>query len=100
MSCKSYYLISTKDLGSFCEGRAISHLWLSVCSAQCHASYILQVVPVEHVVVGEALPVEQVPDELAQVGVVWLLLKPQRSHIVLVRGELGCGTTSQIFRTD
>ena len=33
---------------------------------------------------------EELPDELAQVGVVRLLLKPQRSHIVVVGGKLSC----------
>lgn len=34
-------------------------------------------VPVEDIVVGEALPVEEVAEELAQVGVVGLVVEPQ-----------------------
>lgn len=49
-------------------------------------------VPVEDVVVGEALPVEEVAEELAQVGVVGLVVEPQRTAEVEVCGELGwCG---------
>ena len=32
---------------------------------------------------------EQVPDGLAEVGVVGLLLEPERPHVVVVRRELG-----------
>ena len=36
------------------------------------------------------LAVEEIPDELSQVSVVGLLLKPQRAHIVLVGCKLRC----------
>uniref|UniRef100_A0A8C7ZJ68 Uncharacterized protein n=1 Tax=Oryzias sinensis TaxID=183150 RepID=A0A8C7ZJ68_9TELE len=49
----------------------------------------LQHVPVEDVVVGEALPVEEVPEELPQVGVVGFVVEPQRAAQVQVGGELG-----------
>ena len=49
----------------------------------------LEHVPVEDVVVGEALPVEQVPEELPQVRVVGLVVEAQRAAEVEVRGELG-----------
>uniref|UniRef100_A0A3Q3VZT7 Uncharacterized protein n=1 Tax=Mola mola TaxID=94237 RepID=A0A3Q3VZT7_MOLML len=41
-------------------------------------------VPVEDIVVGEALSVEEVPEELAEVRVVWLVVKPQRAAEVQV----------------
>lgn len=34
-------------------------------------------VPVEDVVIGETLPVEEISEELAQVGVVRLIIEPQ-----------------------
>uniref|UniRef100_A0A3B3TJT8 Uncharacterized protein n=1 Tax=Poecilia latipinna TaxID=48699 RepID=A0A3B3TJT8_9TELE len=49
----------------------------------------LQHVPVEDVVVGEALPVEKVPEELPQVRVVGLVVEPQRATKVQVGRELG-----------
>uniref|UniRef100_A0A8C6WGI4 Uncharacterized protein n=1 Tax=Neogobius melanostomus TaxID=47308 RepID=A0A8C6WGI4_9GOBI len=39
----------------------------------------LEHVPVKDVVVGKALSVEEVPEELPQVGVVWLIVEPQRA---------------------
>ena len=44
-------------------------------------------VPVEHVVVGEALAVEEVPEQLAQIRVVGLVVEAQRPAEVQVRGE-------------
>ena len=52
----------------------------------------LQHVPVKDVVVGEALSVEQVPEELPQVRVVWLVVEPQGATQVQVSRELGCET--------
>jgi len=46
-------------------------------------------VPVEDVVVGEALPVEEVTEELTQVRVVRLVIEPQGAAEVEVCGELG-----------
>lgn len=41
------------------------------------ATHEFEHVPVEDIVVGEALPVEEVAEELAQVGVVGLVIEPQ-----------------------
>lgn len=41
-------------------------------------------VPVEDVIIGEALTVEEVAEELAQVGVVGLVIEPQRTAEVEV----------------
>ena len=49
----------------------------------------LEHVPVKHVVVGEALAVEQVPEKLPQVRVVWLVIKTQGATKVQVGGKLG-----------
>uniref|UniRef100_A0A3B3C0M2 Uncharacterized protein n=1 Tax=Oryzias melastigma TaxID=30732 RepID=A0A3B3C0M2_ORYME len=46
-------------------------------------------VPVENVVVGEALSVEKVPEELPQVRVVGFIVEPQRAAEVQVCGKLG-----------
>ena len=51
-------------------------------------TYIFHEVPVEHVVVGESLSVEQVPDQLSEVSVVRLLLEPEGPHVVVIGGEL------------
>jgi len=50
----------------------------------------LEHVPVEHVVVGEALAVEQVPEQLAQVRVVGLVVEAQGAAEVQVGGKLRC----------
>lgn len=52
----------------------------------------LQHVPVEDVVVGEALSVEKVPEELPKIRVVRLVIKPQRATQVQVSGELSWET--------
>ena len=52
-------------------------------------AYIFHEVPVENVIIWEALSVKEVSDQLSQVGVVRLLLKPEGAHIVVVGGELG-----------
>jgi len=59
-------------------------------SAKCYtvSYYLLHGIPVEDVIVGEALSVEEIADELAQVGVVRLLLEAQRAAVVQVSGEL------------
>lgn len=41
------------------------------------STHKLQHVPVKDVVIGEALSVEKVPEELPQIRVVWLVIKPQ-----------------------
>jgi len=46
-------------------------------------------VPVEDVIIREALSVEQIPDELPQISVVRLLLESQRTDVILVGGKLG-----------
>lgn len=53
-------------------------------------TYKLEHVPVEHVVVREALSVEEVSEELSQVRVVGLVVEAQRAAEVKVRGELRC----------
>lgn len=50
----------------------------------------LEHVPVEHIVVGEALSVEEVSEQLSQVRVVRLVVEAQRAAEVEVRGELRC----------
>jgi hypothetical protein len=55
----------------------------------------LEHVPVKHVVVGEALAVEQVSEELAQVRVVGFVVEAQRAAEVQVGGELGCGVRQE-----
>uniref|UniRef100_A0A3P9L8T7 Uncharacterized protein n=1 Tax=Oryzias latipes TaxID=8090 RepID=A0A3P9L8T7_ORYLA len=52
-------------------------------------TYKLEHVPVKDVVVGEALTVEKVPEELPQVRVVWFIVKAQRAAEVQVGGKLG-----------
>lgn len=50
----------------------------------------LQHVPVEDVVVGETLSVEKIPEELPEIGVVWLVVEAQRATQIQVGGEFGC----------
>uniref|UniRef100_A0A3Q2GS05 Uncharacterized protein n=1 Tax=Cyprinodon variegatus TaxID=28743 RepID=A0A3Q2GS05_CYPVA len=45
----------------------------------------LQHVPVKDVIIGKALSVEKVPEELPQIGVIRLIVKPQRA----TQGERG-----------
>lgn len=52
----------------------------------------LELVPVEHVVGGEALPREQVPEALSRVLVFRLVLKVQRAAEVQLRGTLSWQT--------
>jgi len=40
-------------------------------------TYKFEHVPIKHVVIGKALSVEQIPEELPQVRVVWLVIKSQ-----------------------
>jgi hypothetical protein len=53
------------------------------------STYEFEHVPVEDIVVGEALAVEQVPEQLPQVRVVWLVVKTQGATKVQVGGKLG-----------
>jgi hypothetical protein len=57
----------------------------------CWSSDLFDEIPVKDVVVREALAVEQIPDELAEVRVVGLLLETQRPAVVEISRELGCG---------
>ena len=54
------------------------------------STHKLEHVPVKDVVVGEALSVEQVSEQLSQVRVVRLVIEPQRATEVQVGGELRC----------
>uniref|UniRef100_A0AAY4C7L5 Uncharacterized protein n=1 Tax=Denticeps clupeoides TaxID=299321 RepID=A0AAY4C7L5_9TELE len=63
-------------------------------------TYEFEHVPVEDVVVGEALSVEEVPEELPQVGVVRLVVEAQGATEVQVGGELGCKKTEARMRQD
>lgn len=56
------------------------------------ATYKFQHVPVEHVVVGEALAMEQIPEKLPQVRVVRLVVKTQGTAEIQVCGKFGCKT--------
>lgn len=55
----------------------------------------LEHVPVKYIVVCEALSMEQVPEQLAQIAVVWFFLEPKRSTIVEIGCELARGTFAQ-----
>lgn len=57
----------------------------------------LQHVPVEDIVVGETLSVEKIPEELPEIGVVWLVIEPQRATQVQVGGELGYETQEEEY---
>uniref|UniRef100_A0A3P9J6W0 Uncharacterized protein n=1 Tax=Oryzias latipes TaxID=8090 RepID=A0A3P9J6W0_ORYLA len=63
----------------------MTHAFLRVSTV----TYKLEHVPVKDVVVGEALTVEKVPEELPQVRVVWFIVKAQRAAEVQVGGKLG-----------
>lgn len=41
-------------------------------------------VPVVHIIVGVALSVKEIPEQLSQVGIVWLVIKSQGSTEVQV----------------
>ena len=51
-------------------------------------AYVFHEVPVKDVVVGEALSMEEISDELSEVSVVRLFLEPQGPHIVVIGGKL------------
>jgi len=68
--------------------------WVCFC-LRASAPTKLEHVPVEDVVVGEALPVEQVSEQLPQVTVVWLLLKSERPTVVEIGGELTRSSLAQ-----
>ena len=63
-----------------------------------NVAYEFEHVPVEDVVVGEALAVEEVAEELSQVRVVGLVVEAQRATEVQVRGELGCKAKRDIVQ--
>lgn len=54
-------------------------------------TYKLEHIPVKDVVIGEALSVEEVSEELAEVRVVGFVIEPQRAAEVQVGGKLSCG---------
>ena len=56
---------------------------------QLVSAHVFHGVPVEDVVVRKALAMEQVSDELPQVGVVRLLLEAQGATVVEVGSKLG-----------
>lgn len=56
------------------------------------ATYKLQHVPVKDVVIGEALSVEKIPEELPKIWVVWLVIKTQGTTQIQVSGELSWKT--------
>ena len=45
-------------------------------------TYKLEHVPVKDVIVGEALSVEKVTEQLAEVGVIWLVVETKRAAII------------------
>mmetsp|Transcript_10209 Transcript_10209/g.27873 ORF Transcript_10209/g.27873 Transcript_10209/m.27873 type:complete len:271 (+) Transcript_10209:176-988(+) len=49
---------------------------------------ILQDCPVEHIVPNEPLSYEQIPEQLSQVGVVWLVVEPQTPRVLEVDDKL------------
>ena len=53
--------------------------------------------PVEHVVVLESLTDEQVAEDLAQVGVVWLVVEAEAAGVVEVDGKLVWKAAAQDF---
>lgn len=55
------------------------------------ATHKLQHAPVKDVVIGEALSVEKVPEELPQIRVVWLVIEPQGATEVQVGGKYSWG---------
>lgn len=59
------------------QAQIISWMVFRVCKRLLTCTYKLQHVPIKHVVVGKALPVEQISKELPQVRIVWLVIKSQ-----------------------
>ena len=53
--------------------------------------YLFDGIPIEHVIVGEALPMEKISNKLTEVSVVGLLFESERSTVVYVGRELGWG---------
>lgn len=51
----------------------------------------LEHVPIEHIVIGESLAMEQVAEQLPCIRVVWLLFKSEGSGVEEKRGELAWG---------
>lgn len=54
-------------------------------------TYKFEHIPVEDIVVREALSVEEVSEELAEVRVVGLVIESQRAAEIQVGGKLRCG---------
>ena len=61
-------------------------------SHQCdNKTYKFEHIPVEDIIVREALSVEEVSEELAEIRVVGLVIKSQRAAEIQVCGKLRCG---------
>ena len=75
------------------QGKSTTNINHKIVSERLLSTHKLEHVPVEDVVVGEALSVEQVPEELAQVRVVGLVVEPQRAAEVQVGGKFSCRDT-------
>lgn len=58
----------------------------------------LQHVPVKHIVIREALSVEEVSEELPQVRVIRLVVEAQRATEVQVGGKLSCDNRENTFQ--
>jgi hypothetical protein len=52
-----------------------------------NGTYKFEHVPVEHIVIGEALAMKQIPEELSQVGVVRFVVKTQGTAEIQVCGK-------------
>lgn len=60
-----------------------------------YITYKFEHVPVKYIVIGEALSVEEVPEQLAEVWVVWLVIETQGAAEVQVCSKLSCGKQKQ-----
>lgn len=54
------------------------------------STHKLKHVPVKDIVVGEALSVEQISEELTKIRIVGLVIKAQRATEIQVGGKLSC----------
>lgn len=62
------------------------------------STYNLEHVPVEDVVIRESLPVEKVPEQLPEVGVVGLVVESERPTKVQIRRHLRCSDIDLNFK--
>uniref|UniRef100_A0A3Q3IES5 Uncharacterized protein n=1 Tax=Monopterus albus TaxID=43700 RepID=A0A3Q3IES5_MONAL len=67
-------------------GRSLASNQIRKCCG--NITYKFEHVPVEDIVVGEALSVEEVPEQLAEIRVVGFVVEPQRAAKVQVGGKL------------